>query len=91
MIRAIIGSVGVVTHSGGLQKEAFLLGRPCTTLRSETEWVETLDGGWNILDPALTQLAFTAVRQAPIPPKSKPFGNGQAAQKVVDELCRNHP
>jgi UDP-N-acetylglucosamine 2-epimerase (non-hydrolysing) len=86
MVRAVMGSAGVVTDSGGLQKEAFLLGVPCTTLRTETEWTETLEGGWNMLDPDFSSVARTAVRPAPSGERAMPYGDGKAADRVLDEL-----
>jgi UDP-N-acetylglucosamine 2-epimerase (non-hydrolysing) len=86
MVSAIVHSAGVVTDSGGLQKEAFLLGRPCTTLRTETEWTETLDSGWNVLVSDLSALSGLVTRRAPETPRGAPFGDGKAAERVLDTL-----
>ena len=94
MIAAVLGSTGVVTDSGGLQKEAYLLARPCTTLRPETEWVETLAGDWNRLvpDPHLADRATwaaTLTRPAPQTPRGTPYGDGHAAERVVALLAEH--
>jgi UDP-N-acetylglucosamine 2-epimerase (non-hydrolysing) len=93
MVAAVLGSAGVVTDSGGLQKEAYLLARPCTTLRTETEWVETLADGWNHLVPDPTRLGdswpLLATRSAPDAERGTPYGDGNAATRVVEVLARH--
>lgn len=86
LVGAAAAASGVVTDSGGLQKEAFLLGTPCTTVRTETEWVETLGGGWNILDPDASHVAQLAVRRKPSAERGEPFGRGTAAEAAVQAL-----
>jgi UDP-GlcNAc3NAcA epimerase len=73
----------VVTDSGGVQKEAYLAGVPCVTLRSTTEWVETVDWGWNTLvDLDLDRVLASLERPVP---KDHPqlYGDGKAAERCV--------
>jgi UDP-N-acetylglucosamine 2-epimerase (non-hydrolysing) len=86
MILLVSQAFGVVTDSGGLQKEAFILGVPCTTLRTETEWVETLENGWNVLVPEPGHLAESVTRPFPSIGGSPHFGVGDAASAVVQVL-----
>jgi UDP-N-acetylglucosamine 2-epimerase (non-hydrolysing) len=87
MVKLTLDSVKVLTDSGGLQKEAYLLGRPCITLRTETEWVETLHDGWNIVTGADTAKIIQAAG-APVPTaqRSQSFGDGNAAKIIAKEL-----
>ena len=79
----------VLTDSGGLQKEAYFLGVPCVTLRMETEWVETLAAGWNVLAGTETDRIVEAVREIASAPRTRSaeFGDGTAAEKVCRILA----
>jgi len=78
------GSRCVATDSGGIQKEAFLLGVPCTTLRDETEWPETLEGGWNVLVGNRETAIIEAIRRPrPLALVRNPFGQGDAAERIA--------
>ena len=91
LVNAVMGSAGVVTDSGGLQKEAFLLRIPCTTVRFQTEWTETVDLGWNVLANTKDEILAAATRPAPDATELAPYGDGAAAQNAVQALIDNAP
>ncbi|MFH0778735.1 MAG: UDP-N-acetylglucosamine 2-epimerase (non-hydrolyzing) [Candidatus Eisenbacteria bacterium] len=89
MLSLQTGARAVVTDSGGMQKEAYLLGVPCITLREETEWVETVEDGWNILVGTDVLSALSAIETLePAKPRSDWFGRGDASEKITDVLVR---
>jgi UDP-GlcNAc3NAcA epimerase len=84
---ALVGrSALVFTDSGGLQKEAFVLKVPCVTLREETEWLDTLEDGWNVLAGSDPQKIIAASKRLVPSRQGTPYGDGHAAQKIVDAL-----
>ncbi len=87
MVRLETSARLIVTDSGGVQKEAYWLGVPCVTLRNETEWIETVQAGWNVLTSADTAAIVSAVRNFR-PPAARPmlYADGLNAEGIVSCL-----
>lgn len=84
LLAALASAPGLITDSGGLQKEAYFLKTRCVTLRNETEWPETVELGWNtLLEPNPSQVVKFFELGSPVTPDAKPYGSGDAAQLAV--------
>jgi UDP-N-acetylglucosamine 2-epimerase len=77
----------ILTDSGGIQKEAYILNVPCITLRDNTEWIETIQDKWNILVGACKNKIIEAIKNfEPKNKQRKVFGDGNAGEKIVNIL-----
>jgi len=82
----LCNAAAVVTDSGGVQKEAYLAGVPCVTLRPSTEWVETVDAGWNVLVDLDTAAALAALERTPPSERPQLYGDGRAGERVAEAV-----
>lgn len=87
LVRLVDGAGRVATDSGGIQREAFFLETPCATFREETEWVETVSSGWNVLVDADTESIRRELSRDHRPrDKPRPYGNGRAGSSVLQVI-----
>jgi UDP-N-acetylglucosamine 2-epimerase len=87
MIQLEKNAKAILTDSGGVQKEAYWLEVPCFTLRDETEWMETIQSGWNVLVGTGMKKIVKEVsdleRRKGYPGRKEIFGDGKASEKIV--------
>ena len=88
MILLLNNSTKVLTDSGGLQKEAYFMNKPCITMRDETEWIETLNGNWNFICGANPELILEKIKVNQFDEQKEYYGNGNAGKNIVDALLK---
>jgi UDP-GlcNAc3NAcA epimerase len=81
----------VLTDSGGLQKEAYFLQKPCISLRDETEWIETLEGNWNQLAGSDRDKIIRYSQHTTFGKQKNEFGDGHAGKKIIDKILETDP
>ncbi len=87
MLRLMAHAAKILTDSGGIQKEAYVLGVPCITLRENTEWVETVEAGWNLIVGARRgEIVDAILRFSPESRQKELFGNGNASVLIGEIL-----
>ena len=87
----LVHARAMLTDSGGVQKEAYLAGVPCVTMRDTTEWVETVDAGWNVLVDLDADAAVAALERTPPAERPELYGDGHAGVRVVAALAAGVP
>lgn len=91
MLKLMAHSSMILTDSGGIQKEAYMLGVPCVTMRENTEWVETVEDGWNVLvgaDYGMIADAITGFEGAGAGQRNDVFGKGDASERILDIMSK---
>lgn len=92
MLALEMKATAIITDSGGVQKEACFMQKPCITLRDETEWVETVEKGWNLLTGAVKNKIIMAVNKLNTPnDTSNLYGDGNAGAKILEILLNEIP
>ena len=86
MILLLKNSKKVLTDSGGLQKEAYFLKKPCITLRNETEWIETIEGNWNFITGTNKELILEKVKVNQFAQQKNYYGDGKAGEKILNTI-----